>query len=88
MNSFHFITSLPPLSLLLYHLSSLIDGWAYSLSDNDVGRNEGVKDGDEWSMEIDLRSREKEKRTLHWLVNGRLQKVFITGLPDRVEFGV
>ena len=47
-----------------------------------------MKDGDEWSMEVDLRSEEKEKRTLHWFVNGIQQKVFITGLPDRVEFGV
>ena len=47
-----------------------------------------MKDGDEWSMEVDLRSEEKEKRTLHWFVNGIQQKVFITGVPDRVEFGV
>ena len=41
-----------------------------------------------WSMEVDLRSREKEKRTLHWFVAGRQQPVFIKGLPDKVEFGV
>ena len=43
-----------------------------------------MNDGDEWSMEVDLRSREKEKRTLHWFVRGKQQKGFI----DRVEFGV
>ena len=37
---------------------------------------------------MDLRSREKEKRTLHWFVNGKQQKGFIKGVPDRVEFGV
>ena len=47
-----------------------------------------MKDGDEWSMEVDLRSREKEKRTLHWFVRGKQQKGFIKGVPDRVEFGV
>ena len=47
-----------------------------------------MNEGDEWSMEVDLRSREKEKRTLHWFVNGRQQKIFIKGVPDRVEFGV
>ena len=44
--------------------------------------------GDEWSMEVDLRSREKEKRTLHWFVIGKQQKGFIYGVPERVEFGV
>ena len=39
-------------------------------------------------MEVDLRSEEKEKRTLHWFVRGKQQKVFIKGVPDRVEFGV
>ena len=43
---------------------------------------------DEWSMEVDLRSEEKEKRTLHWFVKGEQQKLFIKGLPDHVEFGV
>ena len=47
-----------------------------------------MREGDEWSMEVDLRSREKEKRTLHWFVRGKQQKVFIKGVPDRVEFGV
>ena len=47
-----------------------------------------MNDGDEWSMEVDLRSREKEKRTLHWFVRGEQQKGFIFGVPDRVEFGV
>ena len=37
---------------------------------------------------MDLRSEEKEKRTLHWFVNGRQQNGFIKGVPDRVEFVV
>ena len=44
--------------------------------------------GDEWSMEVDLRSEEKEERTLHWFVDGMQQKGFFKGLPDSVEFGV
>ena len=44
--------------------------------------------GDEWSMEVDLGSVEKEKRTLHWFVRGTQQKGFFKGLPERVEFGV
>ena len=53
-----------------------------------VTKNEEVKVGDEWSMEVDLRSEEKEKRTLHWFVRGTQQKGFIKGVPDRVQFGV
>ena len=50
--------------------------------------NEAVNVGDLWEIEVDLRSREKEKRTLHWFVRGKQQKVFIKGLPDTVKFGV
>ena len=49
---------------------------------------ESVDSGDLWEMEVDLRSREKEKRTLHFFVRGKQQKVFFKGVPDRVEFGV
>ena len=79
--SFHYISTL---SLLL----SLIDGRIYNHNDGDSYDNEVVAEEDEWSMEVDLRSEEKEKRTLHWFVNGKQQKGFIYGVPDRVEFGV
>ena len=49
---------------------------------------EEVNVGDLWEMEVDLRSREKEKRTLHFFVRGKQLKGFIKGVPDRVEFGV
>ena len=57
---------------------------------NDAGvcTNERVNNGDEWSMEVDLRSREKEKRTLHFFVRGKQQKGFFKAVPDRVEFAV
>ena len=63
-------------------------GYLYKQFFNSVSINEGVKDGDEWSMEVDLSSREKEKRTLHFFVRGKQQKGFIKGVPDRVEFAV
>ena len=44
--------------------------------------------GDMWEMEVDLRSREKEERTLHFFVRGEQQKGFFNRVPDRVEFGV
>ena len=39
-------------------------------------------------MEVDLRSEESEKRTLHWFVNGKTQKLFFRKLPSNVQFGV
>ena len=39
-------------------------------------------------MEVDLRSGESEKRTLHWFVNGVTQKIFFKQLPSNVQFGV
>ena len=49
---------------------------------------EEVNVGDMWEMEVDLRSEEKEKRTLHFFVRGKQQKGFFKGVPDRAEFGV
>ena len=80
---FHYISTLPLLLSLF-----LIVGYLYNQFFNAVSINEEVKEGDEWSMEVDLRSEEKEKRTLHWFVRGKQQKGFIKGVPDRVEFGV
>ena len=84
---FHYISTLS-LLLSLSSTISLIVGVVHNQASNPVGKNEEVKEGDEWSMEVDLRSREKEKRTLHFFVRGIQQRVFITGVPDRVEFGV
>ena len=60
----------------------------YAASCKDYCNNETVNEGDLWEMEVDLRSEEKEKRTLHWFVRGKQQKGFFKGLPDRVQFGV
>ena len=38
-------------------------------------------------MEADLRSREKKKRTLHFFVNGMLEKYFFYNIPQRVKMG-
>ena len=83
---FHYLSTLS-LFYSLTHSLSLIDGSVFTQSVNYAGDNEEVQDGDEWSMEVDLRSGEKEKRTLHWFVNG-IQKIFFKGVPDRVEFAV
>ena len=72
------------LSLLCTH--ALIDG--NTCTPNSSQNNERVNVGDEWLMEVDVRSEEKEKRALHWFVRGKQLRVFINGVPDRVEFGV
>ena len=66
----------------------MLDGEIINHNNISVASGAEVNEGDEWSMEVDLQSREKEKRTLHWFVNGERQKGFIKGVPDRVEFGV
>ena len=70
------------------HSQTFLDGKVYNPTQTNKYMNESVNEGDEWCMEVDLRSREKEKRTLHWFVRGKQQKGFITGVPDRVQFGV
>ena len=81
--SFHYISTLS-----LFYSLSLIAGYVYDHNDQKQYYNEAVRERDEWSMEVDLRSRVKSKRTLHWFVRGSQQKGFIYGVPDRVEFGV
>ena len=67
--------------------SILIDGSVYTLF-RKVGHNTGASAGDEVEMEVNLTSQDPSQRTLHWFVNGERQKIFITGVPDRVEFAV
>ena len=74
--------------LILFFIFVLQVGNVRNHQDKNLYDNESVNEGDEWSMEVDLRSGEKEKRTLHWFVRGKQQKGFIKGVPDRVEFGV
>ena len=82
-----FFTSLQhPIIFTLHCLHT--DGKIYNHNNDEVTIVEGVNEGDVWEREVDLRSREKEKRTLHFFVRGKQQKVFFKGVPDRVEFGV
>ena len=76
--------------ICLHHFNILFfeDGTVLNLTGSNVGRNEAISNGAEVWMEVDLRSRESEKRTLHWFVNGRTQKVFFKQLPSNVQFGV
>lgn len=52
-------------------------------------RNNGiVNEGDVVIMEVDLRSDDKSKRTLHFFIGGKQQKIFFSELPSKVQFGV
>ena len=82
-----FFTSLQHPIIFTIHYSHT-DGRIYNHSNEEVTEVEGLNDGDLWEMEVDLRSREKEKRTLHFFIGGKQLKVFFKGVPDRVEFGV
>ena len=68
--------------------SSRTDGDLRNHENYGVTTLDGVEEGDLWEMEVDLRSREKEKRTLHFFVRGKQQKGFFKGLPYSVTFGV
>ena len=44
--------------------------------------------GEEISMEVDMRSREKEGRTVHMFVDKKQSPLFFYGLPESVMFGI
>ena len=44
--------------------------------------------GERISMEVDMRSREKEERTVHMFVDKKQAPLFFYGLPESVKFGI
>ena len=44
--------------------------------------------GSEIAMEVDLRSTVPKERTLRFIVDGKIQKIAIVGLPYSIRFGV
>ena len=58
-------------------------------SDYDVvGWTSRAKEGDEVSIEADLRSGEREERRIRFLINGRREKTVIVGVPESIRFCV
>lgn len=47
-----------------------------------------MKEGDEISMEVDLREKERKNRKLYFYINNVKQKLYFYGLPERVQFAV
>ena len=45
-------------------------------------------EGERISIEVDLRSRKKEGRTVHMFVDKKLSPLFFYGLPQSVKFGI
>ena len=39
-------------------------------------------------MELDLRSEKKEERTIRFVVDGRIQRCTIVGVPSHIQFRV
>ena len=44
--------------------------------------------GERISIEVDMRSREKEERTVHMFLDKIQSPLFFYGLPDSVKFGI
>ena len=44
--------------------------------------------GERISMEVDMRSREKEERTVHMFVDQKQSPLFFYGLPESVKIGL
>lgn len=74
------------LLLAFQYLKNLVD--IYDKEHKKICEIKGLEIGDCFAMEVDLRSNESEKRTLHFFVNNSQEKVFFYGLPDSIQFGV
>lgn len=55
---------------------------------NLIGWGNVIKPFSTVSLELDLRSREKEKRTLHFIVDGYQQECYFYNVPESVKVGV
>ena len=53
-----------------------------------IGFTEEGRVGTEVSVEADLRSEEKEERTIRFIVDGKIQKCVIVGVGREIRFGV
>ena len=53
-----------------------------------IGWTEKGGVGTEVGVEIDLRSEEKEERTIRFILDGKIQKCVIVGVGKDIRFGV
>ena len=80
------------LSKFVIHFNScficILVGVVYGRNGSAVGWTECGTLGSEIGMELDLRSEKKEERTLRFIVDKKIQKCCIVGLPADVRFRV
>ena len=55
---------------------------------NLVGWTNEAKEGDEVSIEADLRSWSRQERRIRFMINGKREKMVIVGVPESIRFGV
>ena len=67
---------------------SVTGGAIFGRNSGLIGRIEKGSVGSEVCVEVDLRSEEKEQRTIRYIVDGKLQKYAIVGLGREIRFGV
>lgn len=60
----------------------------FSINHQFIGSVIDIRDQDIVILELDLRSEEVEKRTLHFYVRGNQQKTYVYGIPKNVQFGI
>ena len=53
-----------------------------------IGWTQEARVGSEVCVEVDLRSSEKEERTIRFIVDGKIQKCVIFGLGKKIRYGV
>ena len=69
-------------------MNVIIAGVTCNRYNSDYSMNDSSEENDTVSMEIDLRSKTPEERTIHWFINDKQQRVMFTGVPETVEFAV
>lgn len=92
---FLFVLFLIPLLLLfaificvMAIMNLICDYYAYNKENKRFGKLKRINEGDLITMEVDLNSKEPKERKLHFFINGTQQKLFFSGLPSSVKFGV
>ena len=66
----------------------ILGGKIYGRNRRAIGWTEKGKEGSVVSVEVDLRSEKKEERSIRFIVDGKIQKCVIVGLPNEVRYGV
>ena len=72
--------------VILFLLPSLVFSFSarvYNSTGESFGENDRAEEGAIVVMEVDMNA-----KTLHWFVDGKQQKIFITQLPPKVQFAV